>query len=179
MATTAHPVHHRSDQRHDHRRVGRATVVGMLVVSIALVVAVALIGEQWTETGAGTWYDGLTKPAWNPPGAVFGPVWGVLYLAMAVAAWLVAREWGAHDRVPGALALYGVQLAANLAWTGLFFGLESPGWALVDIVALAVLIVATILAFRRVSRPAAWLLVPYLAWVLFATSITAAVVVEN
>ena len=109
---------------------------------------------------------------------MFGPVWTVLYVAMAVAAWMVWRERHRTDvRLP--LALYVAQLLVNAAWTAIFFGAERPGWALVDIIVLAVLVVATIVAFRPASRVAAWLLVPYLAWVCFAASITAGVAALN
>jgi tryptophan-rich sensory protein len=158
---------------------GRRTLdLGALVLSIALVAVVAIVGGLSTETGPGSWYSTIDKPAWNPPGAVFGPVWTVLYIAMAIAAWLVWRERHRSDvRVP--LGLYLAQLLANAAWTAIFFAAERPGWALVDIAILVALVVATIVAFRAVSHVAAWLLVPYLAWVCFATSITAAVVALN
>lgn len=110
-----------------------------------------------------TWYDQLIKPALNPPSWVFGPAWTVLYVLMAVAAVLVWRKkkWNA-------LAIFGVQLALNLIWTPLFFGLHSPSWAFVDIVLLWGAIVWTIVAFSKVSKTAAWLLAPYILWVSFA-----------
>lgn len=115
----------------------------------------------------GEWYASLTKPSWNPPGWIFGPVWSVLYIMMAVAAWLLWREGGwARQRKP--LLLFLVQLWLNAAWTPLFFGLQMPGVALAEIVLLRVAIVLTLTAFRPVNRAAAWLLVPYLAWVSFA-----------
>ena len=116
----------------------------------------------------GEWYASLNKPSWNPPAWIFGPVWTLLYTMMAVAAWLVWRRGGfAVHRKP--LACFLVQLALNAAWTPLFFGLHQPGWAFAEIVLLWLAIVATLAAFWRVHRPAAWLLVPYLAWVSFAT----------
>lgn len=116
----------------------------------------------------GDWYATLVKPAWNPPAWVFGPVWTFLYLSMALAAWLVWRHggWRAQRR---ALTLYLVQLALNAAWTPLFFGLRQPGLALVGIVLLLAAILATARAFQSASRPAALLLLPYAAWVGFAT----------
>ena len=113
------------------------------------------------------WYAALHKPAWNPPGWIFGPVWSALYTMMAVAAWLVWRRGGfAVQRGP--LKLFLVQLALNAAWTPLFFGLHWPGAAFAEIVLLWLAIAATIAAFRSVNRFAAWLLAPYLAWVSFA-----------
>ncbi|MGF1643415.1 MAG: TspO/MBR family protein [Thiotrichales bacterium] len=115
----------------------------------------------------GEWYAGLNKPAWNPPGWIFGPVWTALYAMMAVAAWLVWQRGGfAVQRRP--LRLFLAQLALNALWTPLFFGLRQPGVAFAEILLLWLAILATLLAFRPVSRAAAWLLVPYLAWVSFA-----------
>jgi translocator protein len=114
----------------------------------------------------GAWYEGLEKPAFNPPGWVFGPVWTVLYILMGVAAWLVWERYG--DRARAALTLFVVQLAFNAAWSALFFGLQSPGIAFAEILILWGLIVATLLAFWRLRRPAGLLLLPYLAWVSFA-----------
>ena len=116
----------------------------------------------------GDWYATLKKPSWNPPGWIFGPVWSALYPMMAVAAWLVWKRGGfAGQRRP--LTLFLVQLALNAAWTPLFFGLHWPGVAFAEIVLLWLAIAATIAAFRLVSRAAAWLLVPYLAWVSVAS----------
>jgi translocator protein len=118
----------------------------------------------------GDWYGTLKKPSWNPPGWVFGPVWTTLYLMMAVAAWLVWRQggWG-KQRKP--LVIFLVQLVLNAAWTPLFFGLKNPGLAFAEILLLWLAIAATIAVFRRVSRAAAWLLVPYLVWVSFAAAL--------
>lgn len=112
----------------------------------------------------GAWYDALVKPSWNPPAWVFGPVWTLLYIMMAVAAWWVWRRsgWGAP------LYAYLFQLVLNAAWTPIFFGAHELGWALVEIVVLWVAILVTMLAFYRVSRVAGWMFVPYLAWVTFA-----------
>lgn len=118
----------------------------------------------------GEWYASLKKPAWNPPGWVFGPVWTALYTMMAVAAWLVWKRGGfAAQRRP--IALFLVQLTLNAAWTPLFFGLHRPGLAFAEIVLLGLAIAATLIAFRPVSRLAAWLLAPYLAWVSFAATL--------
>jgi translocator protein len=115
----------------------------------------------------GDWYAALKKPSWNPPGWIFGPVWTALYTMMAVAAWLVWRRGGfAAQRRP--LACFLTQLALNALWTPLFFGLHRMGAAFAEITLLGLAIAATIAAFRPVSRTAAWLLAPYLAWVSFA-----------
>ena len=115
----------------------------------------------------GEWYTMLKKPSWNPPAWIFGPVWSSLYTMMAVAAWLVWKRGGfAAQRRP--LRLFLVQLALNGAWSPLFFGLHWPGVAFAEILLLWLAIVTTLTAFRPVSRVAAWLLAPYLAWVTFA-----------
>ena len=144
-----------------------------LAGSAAAAFGVAGIGGVVTARSVDTWYRGLDKPSWTPPDRVFGPVWSLLYGAQAVAAWLVWRS-GGEERAP-ALQLYGAQLTLNLGWTLLFFGLRRPGWAVLEIAVLWVAIAATIAAFRRRSRAAAWLLLPYLTWVSFALALTVAV----
>ncbi len=113
------------------------------------------------------WYAGLVKPPWNPPAWLFGPVWTLLYVTMAVAAWLVWREggWSAQRRP---LALFLAQWLLNALWTPLFFGLHRPDIGLAEIVVLWAVLAATLAAFWRVRRIAGLLLVPYLAWVSFA-----------
>ena len=123
-------------------------------------------------------YATLEQPSWAPPAAVFGPVWTLLYIAMAVAAWLVWRERG-WEPARVALRLFMLQLALNALWSWLFFAWHLGGLALVDILVLLALIVATLAAFARIRRLAAWLLVPYLAWVGFATALNYSVWQRN
>jgi translocator protein len=118
----------------------------------------------------GAWYDALAKPPWNPPDWIFGPVWTVLYGMMAVAAWLVWRRHGMPGR-RAALGAFVVQLVLNVLWSALFFGLERPGLALVEIVVLWFAILVTLLLFWRVRPAAGALLVPYLLWVSFALAL--------
>jgi tryptophan-rich sensory protein len=138
-----------------------------LTISILVCFAAAGIGGGFTSSSLSEWYAALTKPSWNPPNWVFGPVWTVLYLAMAVAAWLVWRRSG-FAGAPAALGLFALQLILNVAWSGIFFGLRNPGAAFVDIVALWIALVGAIVAFWRLLPAAGWLMVPYLAWVTFA-----------
>lgn len=119
-------------------------------------------------------YAGLAKPSWAPPGWVFGPVWSVLYVLMGVAAWLVWRRAG-WSGASAALSLFLAQLMCNALWSWLFFALRRGALAFVDVVLLLVLIVATLLAFLSIHTVAAILLLPYLAWVTFATALTWAV----
>ena len=116
----------------------------------------------------GEWYAGLRKPSWNPPNWIFGPVWTVLYATMAVAAWLVWKRGGfAGQRF--ALSLFLMQLLLNALWSPLFFGLRNTGLAFVDIVWLWLAVLATVVAFWKTRPLTGALLVPYLAWVTFAS----------
>jgi tryptophan-rich sensory protein len=135
-----------------------------LIVFLLAVFAVAASGAMFKP---GEWYLALNKPAWNPPAWVFAPVWTILYGMIAVAGW---RIWLVRGKavVGLALAAYALQLLLNGVWSWLFFGLHQPGWALLDIVALLGAIIGTALLFRPLDAIAAWLLVPYIAWVAFA-----------
>lgn len=137
---------------------------------LAVVFAAAAVGAI-ASADADRVYAELVRPSWAPPGWLFGPVWSALYLSMGLAAWLVWRERG-FAGAGGALRLFLVQLAANALWTWLFFTWRQGGLALAEVLLLWLLIVATIAAFRRISRLAAALLVPYLAWVLLACALT-------
>jgi benzodiazapine receptor len=152
----------------------------LLVLALWIALCVgggALIGVT-TQGGDSPWYASLNKPSWTPPSWVFAPVWTTLYAAMGIAAWLVWREGGwRQQRLP--LIVFLAQLTLNFAWSLVFFGLQQITWALVDIVALWLLIVMAIRVFVRVQRAAAWLLAPYLAWVSFATVLNAAIVWMN
>lgn len=151
----------------------------LLVLSLTLVTLVAALGGVATSRGVGDWYDSLERAPWNPPSWVFGPAWTVLYLLMAVAAWLVAREGLGDSAGQVALTLYAIQLALNLIWSVVFFGLRRPGLGLVVIVALFTAVAATAIAFNAVSQTAAWMLVPYLLWVAFAASLNAWIAFAN
>ena len=151
---------------------------GKDLLALALLVAICLaiggLGGAVTATSVTEWYPTLNKPSFNPPNWVFGPVWTTLYVMMAIAAW---RVWRAADRdtARGALALFALQLAVNLGWSIAFFGLRSPGLAVAVILVLDVLVLATAFNFRRIDGLAAMLLVPYLAWIAFATVLNIAI----
>jgi tryptophan-rich sensory protein len=144
--------------------------------------AVAVIGTEAVGALSGlaaggdfvAFFDALRKPPGTPPPAVFGPAWTVLYLLMGVAAWLVWRE-GLTRKTALALGLFAAQLALNFAWSLIFFGQQRVGVALVEIAVLWLLILATIVAFWRVRPAAGALLLPYLAWVSFATYLNAGI----
>jgi len=140
-----------------------------LVAAVLLPLAVGVLGSFSTMDAVRTWYPTLVRPSFAPPSWVFGPVWTTLYLMMGVASWLVWRQGLAKPEVRSALVCYGVQLVFNLLWSWLFFGLRRPFVALLEIILLLVLIGMTAIRFAAVSRGAALLLLPYLAWVAFAT----------
>ncbi len=172
-AATAQPVR-------EAREGVRSALVLLAFMGIAALVAA--LGSLATGPTIDGWYAETAKPLWNPPNAVFGPVWTVLYVSMSVAAWMVWRGPDSDAR-SRALRIYVVQLAINALWTPAFFGLGAllgaPGvWiALVIIVVLDFVILATIIRFGDVNRVAAALLVPYWFWALFATTLNAAIAV--
>jgi len=142
-------------------------------VFLALCLAVAALGGAATATSVGTWYQTLAKPPFNPPNWIFAPVWTTLYFMMAIAAWRVWRRDGLRQ-ARWALALFALQLGLNLAWSIVFFGMRMIGAALVEIVVLLLAILATTVVFWQRDRVAGMLLIPYAAWVAFATVLTAA-----
>ncbi len=150
-----------------------------LIVSLAIPQVVGLTGALATAGGVRDWYPALAKPGFTPPGWVFGPAWTLLYLLMGIALWLVWREAGRSENVRPALLAFAVQLALNALWSFVFFGLRMPGAALVEIILLLGAIVFTIVQFRKVSRLAALLLVPYLLWVSFAAVLNASIWLLN
>ncbi len=150
-----------------------------LVIAIVVSELAGVIGSFFTISAIPTWYAGLIKPALNPPSWVFGPAWTTLYALMGIAAFLVWKiGWERRD-VKMALGVFSVQLFLNAIWSIIFFGLQSPGWALVDITLLWLAIVWTIVVFYKISRPAAWLLVPYILWVSFASYLNYSIWVLN
>ena len=145
-----------------------------LIVFLFVCFAAAGIGGAVTTFKIGTWYSTLVKPSWNPPNWIFGPVWSSLYLCMAVAGWLVWREHGlVGAKLP--LALFGIQLVLNVLWSCIFFGLEMPGIAFVEVLLLCTAIAATMVTFWSRSMTAGLLFVPYLAWVSFASLLNFAI----
>lgn len=138
------------------------------IVAVALPQLAGFLGSVFTVSMIPTWYATLVKPELNPPSWIFGPVWTTLYLLMGIASFLVWNKgWGRKD-VRIALGIFALQLVLNTLWSIIFFGLHSPAGAFLDLIALWFAIVATIVAFTKVSKAAAWLLLPYILWVSFA-----------
>ena len=140
---------------------------GVLIGMVIGCEVAGIIGSVFTMPSIPTWYASLVKPMLNPPAWVFGPVWTTLYAMMGVSLWLVWRSARAHGK-RAAYVIFAVQLLLNTLWSIIFFGLHMPDVAFAVIVMLWAAIVATMVAAGRVSRMAAWLLVPYLLWVSFA-----------
>lgn len=138
------------------------------IASIAIAQTAGVIGSFFTAQSVRTWYATLAKPDWNPPSWVFGPVWISLYTLMGISAFLV---WE-NKNVPGAktaLVFYAIQLALNALWSILFFGIKNPAWAFAEILVLLLFILITTFLFWRIDYRAGILLLPYIAWVSFAS----------
>jgi benzodiazapine receptor len=137
--------------------------------------AVAAVAATGAAFAPGTWYASLTRPGWTPPNWIFPPVWSLLYLGIAIAGWLL---WTTPNTRAGRV-LWGLQLLLNGLWSWIFFGLHRVGLALLDLSALvATVAVLTVWAWRR-SRIVAWLMAPYLAWLLYAKSLNAGILLLN
>lgn len=137
-------------------------------IAIGLCLVFGFLGAVATQMGLDGWYPNLQKPFFTPPNWLFGPVWTILYVMMGMAAGIVWSKGFYHKWVQTALYHFGFQLLLNGFWSLLFFGLHEPFWALLDIIALFILILLTIRWFKIVDKTAAYLLVPYAVWVLFA-----------
>ena len=144
-----------------------------LIACIFLCLAVGIVSSRWTAPEIPTWYRGLRKPSFNPPNWIFAPVWTTLYILMGVAAWRVFIAPASSARSLG-LAVFVLQLTLNFFWSYIFFHRHALGAALAEVLVLWVFIAVSLGAFARVEALAAWLLVPYLAWVSFASVLNAA-----
>lgn len=151
----------------------------LLIIAVALSFVPGIVGSLFTAPAIPAWYDGLVKPAFNPPGWVFGPIWTVLYLMMGIALFLIIRGGLSVRRIKVAAVVFAVQLFLNGLWSYIFFGLRSPGWALAEIAVLWISIAVCLVLFLRISRAAGILLVPYLGWVTFATVLNGAICTLN
>jgi benzodiazapine receptor len=150
-----------------------------LIVLLLIVCAVAATGAIVTVPKIGTWYAALHKPAFNPPAWVFAPVWVVLYGLMALAAWRVWEAPAAPSEKRGALAHFAVQLVLNALWPPVFFGLQRPVSGLILMLVLLAAVCTTVRRFYLIDPLAGSMLLPYLAWVAFATVLNAAIVGLN
>lgn len=144
----------------------KALGVKMLICAAACLLLGIASGFS-TMDQINNWYGTIEKPEWNPPNSIFGPVWSTLYVLMGIA---VAIIWHSkHPLSSKAITLFIIQFLFNLCWSFIFFKLHAIGWAFVEISILLILIITTIVYFKKISNAAAYLLVPYVAWVSFAT----------
>lgn len=169
----------------------RPTITKQIAVGVGLLVAVAIIaflGSLATMPNTDGWYAEVEKVAWDPPNAVFGPVWSLLYVLIAVAGWLIWRSGyreGRPNLAKKPLMIFTAQLILNGLWTPVFFAgypvVGEPAWwtALVIIVVLMVSVVWLAVAARPWSKAAAWIMLPYLLWLMFATSLNAGIIALN
>ncbi len=140
----------------------------LFAICILICLSAGFIGSFFTASSIPTWYAGIAKPSFNPPGWIFGPVWTILYVLMGVSLFLVIKN-GFSKKNKTALNYFSVQLILNALWSILFFGLKNPLLAFIEIIFLWFFILMTILSFYKISKWASYLLVPYLLWVSFAS----------
>lgn len=148
-----------------------------LILSIGICLGAGILGSIFTISSIPTWYATLNKPVFSPPNFIFGPVWTILYILMGVSLYLVWISKGKNKK--GAMNLFFIQLTLNAFWSTIFFGMKNPTLAFLDILALLTFIFLTILSFYKISKPAAYLLIPYLLWVSFATILNLSIVFLN
>lgn len=140
-----------------------------LIISILIPLLVGITAGFFTTEGVNGWYAAAAKPSFNPPNWIFAPVWTTLYILMGIALYLVWKPAADKTLKQTAITLFVVQLILNFFWSFIFFSLQQTGWALVEIMVMWMAILLTIFWFAKISKKAAWLLVPYVCWVSFAT----------
>ena len=150
-----------------------------LLFFIVVCELVGVSGTPFTVSAIPTWYASLNRPPFSPPNWIFGPVWTLLYAMMGASIYLVFREGWKSKKVKEAFAYFVVQLVLNFSWSFLFFGLRNPLLGLIDIVLLWIAIFLTIKKFYKISKPAAYLLIPYLMWVTFASLLNLSIFLMN
>ena len=155
---------------------------GKLLVSVIICELAGIIGSIFTTSSVRTWYPTLIKPFFQPPNWLFAPVWTALFLLMGIALFLVWSFDKAQDKLiikKRALKIFFVQLLFNVLWSIMFFGLKSPLLGFIVIIVLWISILMTIIKFFKISKPAGWLLIPYILWVSFATILNLAILILN
>ena len=150
-----------------------------LIIALLICEAVGIISGLLSSTNNNNWFETLSKPTWNPPAYLFAPVWITLYFVMGISLWLIWKNKASEINKRNQYFLFTAQLILNFFWSILFFKFHQPLLALVDIVLMLLLITLTIFSFSYYSKPAAWLLVPYIAWVSFATFLNYSICILN
>ncbi|HWA33412.1 MAG TPA: TspO/MBR family protein [Cyclobacteriaceae bacterium] len=149
----------------------------MLLACIAICEATGILSALLAGSFQTSWFENLAKPSWFPPPAVFGPVWTVLYLLMGIALWLVWKQNSTSNRT--AELFFATQLFLNFWWSIIFFRFHAPGVAYADILLMIVMVVVTMVKFSKISRPAMFLLLPYLVWIIFASFLNLSIWLMN
>ena len=146
-----------------------------LIVSLLIPQLIGASGAYFTITGRGSWYQQIQRPEWNPPNWIFGPVWTTLYVLMGIAFYLVWKAEAPQKLKRPAMLFWALQMILNFFWSFIFFGQHQIGLAFAEIIILWLMILLTIFAFARINKLAAWLMVPYISWVSFATLLNYAI----
>ena len=150
-----------------------------LLVSIGVCLLAGVTGSIFTMPAIPTWYAALNRPPLAPPNWIFGPVWTTLFIMMGIALYLVWQKGTEKKEIRNAMVIFGVQLVLNTFWSVLFFGMQNPLYSFIEIIFLWLAILLTIIYFSKISKPAAWLLVPYILWVSFASYLNLAIYLVN
>ncbi|WP_353483658.1 TspO/MBR family protein [Haliscomenobacter sp.] len=140
-----------------------------LIIAVLLCEAIGFTSGLMGSAGMNAWFDQLQKPSWNPPAYLFAPVWTLLYALMGIAFWLIWKDEAPEANKRNAYFAFALQLFLNFWWSIIFFNFQSPFFALIEILLMWLAILLTIFRFAKISKTAAWLLVPYLLWVSFAS----------
>jgi len=159
------------------KKIGKCDVC-RLFIAIVICLMAGFVGSFYTAQSIPTWYADLAKPVLTPPNWVFAPVWTALYILMGVSLYLVLRDKKKRHATKG-IILFAVQLILNVLWSVFFFGMRNPALALGGLLALLVVLAGTIIVFHKISKKAAWLLVPYLLWLFVATYLNYSVWILN
>jgi benzodiazapine receptor len=149
------------------------------LISLAITLSIAYVASVFTRPEIAGWYSTLSKPVFNPPSWLFAPVWITLYISIAISAYIVYKRRRQFAEYPLTVTIYIIQLALNFCWSIVFFGMHQVLPALIIIIALLIAIILNINWFGRFSKTAAWLLVPYLLWVSFATLLNLSIYILN
>lgn len=150
-----------------------------LIIAIVVCNAAGFIGSLFTAQSVSTWYTALNRPVFTPPGWLFAPVWTALYILMGITLFLLWEKGLDRKEVKTALAFFFIQLVLNALWSVLFFGLKSPFYAFIELIVLWTMILLTIITAYKVSKPSAYLLLPYIIWTSFAAVLNLAIVLLN
>ena len=154
-------------------------MIKKLIISVAICELVGLLSTPFTIASIPTWYQTLNKPSFSPPNWVFGPAWTILYFLMGVSLYLIWMKGLKNKKVKTGVKFFSIQLVLNFLWSIFFFGLHSPILGMIDIALLWIAILITIIKFYEISKPASYILIPYLLWVSFASVLNLFIVILN